>query len=514
MSLIAVSIPVADPDQVDSGLEAARTASEAGADLIEWRVDELADVETVSAMATLVESSPRPCILTIRSEEEGGAFDGDPEDVADILDALREGGVVPRYLDLEHGFWSDSEELRAAWARWSDSDTGLVLSMHDLEGRPDDLLQRVEAMAAVGQASIRKFVWRARSVRDNIEAFHILHQVNGPAIALCMGDMGLPSRVLAGTEGGFLTFASSTLGTTAPGQCDLDTLLQRYRYRSISDTTRVLGIIGMPLGHSLSPIVHNAGFESVGYDGVFLPLPVAAGWESFKATVLTLLEELPIRLRGLCVTLPHKEHALRFVREQGGEVTEIALRAGAANTIVIDKEGHLLADNTDASAIVETLRIDIAGSRVAVLGAGGAARAAVAGLLSAGARVDVFNRSPERAQALVEAMDDPMCTIGDPDEVSGYDAVINTTSVGMEGGPDPEGNPIEALGLRTWMLEEAQVVYECVYAPRRTPLVELAESLGTAVVTGEAMFLAQARRQFTAWTGFEAPVDLWRQLID
>ena len=514
MSLIAVSISVAEPDQVDPALEAARAAVNAGADLIEWRVDELADADTVPAMAVLVDSSPRPCILTVRSEDEGGAFDGDPEDVADILDALREGGVVPRYVDLEYGFWSDSAELRAAWARWEGLDTGLILSMHDVEGRPGDLLQRVEAMVAVEEASVRKFVWRARSVRDNLEAFHVLHQVAGPAIALCMGDMGIPSRVLAGTEGAFLTFASTDLGVTAPGQCDLDTLLHRFRYRSLSEATRVLGIIGMPLGHSLSPVVHNAGFESVGYDGVFLPLPVAAGWESFKATALTLMEELPIRLRGLCVTLPHKEHALRFVLEQGGDVTDIARRSGAANTIVIDKDGKLVADNTDAPAIVETLGIETAGSRVAVLGAGGAARAAVAGLLSAGARVDVFNRSPERAQALVEAMDDPMCTIGDPDEVSGYDAVINTTSVGMEGGPDPEGNPIEALGLRTWMLEEAQVVYECVYAPRRTPLVELAESLGTPVVTGEAMFLAQARRQFTAWTGHEAPVDAWRQLID
>lgn len=514
MSLIAVSIPIADPAEVESVLEAARAAAEAGADLIEWRVDELADADTVPAMAALVDESPRPSILTVRSEEEGGAFDGDPEDVADILDALRDADVTPRYIDLEYASWADSDELRDAWSRWSEVDTGLILSMHDIEGRPEDLLQIVEAMVGVEEAAVRKFVWRARSVRDNIEAFHILQQANGPAIALCMGEAGLPSRVLAGAEGGFLTFAATDIGTTAPGQCDLDTLLHRYRYRSLGDATRVLGIIGMPLGHSLSPIVHNAGFESVGYDGVFLPLPVAAGWESFKATALSLLEELSIRLRGLCVTLPHKEHALRFVQEQGGEVTDIALRAGAANTIVIDKDGNLLADNTDAPAIVETLGIDASGSRIAVLGAGGAARAAVAGLLSAGARVDVFNRSPERAQSLVEAMDDPMCTIGDPDEVSGYDAVINTTSVGMAGGPDPEGNPIEAIGLRTWMLEEAQVVYECVYAPRRTPLVELAESLGTTVVTGEAMFLAQARRQFTAWTGHEAPVDAWRQLID
>ncbi|MDG2199917.1 MAG: type I 3-dehydroquinate dehydratase [Phycisphaerales bacterium] len=514
MTLLAVSILVSDPSEVAGALNEAKDAVASGADLVEWRVDELADVETVPAMATLVEDAPCACILTVRSEEEGGQFDGEPEDLADILNGLRDAGVVPRYIDLEYESWVESDELQGAWSRWQDVETGLILSMHDIEGRPEDLLQTVEAMAGVDAASIRKFAWRARSVRDNFEAFHLLQASVGPTIALCMGEAGLPSRVLAGPAGGVLTFASSASGPTASGQCDLDTMLKQYRLRSLTESTKVFGIIGSLLGHTLSPVVHNAGFEITGYDGVFLPLPVAPGWESFKATVSTLLTDGSIPVRGLCVTLPHKEHALRYVQELGGEVTDIALRAGAANTIIINDDGTLVADNTDAPAVVETLGIEPSGSRIAVLGAGGAARAAVAGLLTAGARVDVFNRSTDRAQALVETMDDPMCTLGDWDEVSGYDAVINTTSVGMAGGPDPEGNPIEQLGLRSWMLEEAQVVYECVYAPRRTPLVELAESLGTAVVTGEAMFLAQAVRQFKAWTGNEAPVEQWRQLID
>ena len=111
-------------------------------------------------------------------------------------------------------------------------------------------------------------------------------------------------------------------------------------------------------------------------------------------------------------------------------------------------------------------------------------------------------------------MDNPMCTLGDLDEVSGYDVVLNTTSVGMEGGPDPDGNAAEELGLPDWVVEEAGVVYECVYAPRQTPLVQAALAAGTSVVTGEAMFLAQAVRQFRMWTGCEPSSDRWRQLID
>ena len=514
MTLIAVSIMVSDPAEIEEAVREAVVAHEAGADLIEWRVDELANVDDASAMATLIEQSPCACILTVRSEDEGGRFDGEPVDLADILDAVRATNAVPRYIDIEYASWSECDELRAAWSGWSQTDAGLILSMHDIEGRPEDLLRTVELMAGVDEASVRKFAWRARSVRDNIEAMHLLEASTGPSIALCMGDAGLPSRILAGPAGGFLTFASSSRGRTAPGQCDIGTMLDQYRVRQLTGATRLYGIIGSPIEHSLSPLVHNAGFKEAGFDGVFLPLPVAPGWESFKATLSSLLAEPSLPFRGFSITVPHKEHALRYVLEHEGEATEIAQRARAANTIVVREDGTLVADNTDAPAIVETVGLEARGSRFAVLGAGGAARAVVAGLLQAGGRVDVFNRTPDRAESLVESMDDPMCTLGDLDEVSGYDVVINTTTVGMAGDPDADRTPIELLGLRNWMLEDAQVVYECVYAPRRTPLVELAESLGTSVVTGDAMFLAQARRQFEIWTGAAAPIELWRQLID
>ena len=514
MACIAVSIPVPTAEDLDASLAQAVASVEAGADLVEWRVDDWPmDDPDGDALGRLVAESPAPSIVTVRSVAEGGSFEGTAQDLADFLQLMLDANIQPRYVDVEHALWEESPALQSVCRAFS-SDVGLILSMHDLLGRPEDLLRRAVAMQEVESASVVKLVWRARSARDNVEAFELLRSRSKPMIALCMGELGLPSRVLAGCAGGFLTFASGPAGPTAEGQCDVTTLVDRYRFRALTNDTRIMAIMGWPLGHSLSPIVHNAGFASTGFDGVLLPMPVIAGWESFKATMSVLLGDSGCQLRGVCVTLPHKEHALRFVHEAGGTITEIAQRAGAANTILIGDDGELIADNTDAPAVVETLGIELAGSRVAVLGAGGAARAVVAGLVEGGARVDVFNRSLDRATSLVAAMSSPMCTVGDLDELTGYDVIINTTSVGMKDGPDPEGNPVECLGLPAWMLEEAAVVYDCIYAPRETPMIIAARAAGTTVVTGEAMFLAQAKRQFAAWTGLEAPVEEWRQLID
>jgi len=514
MALVAASIHVPSPDDVETALSQSCSAVEDGADIIEWRIDAWPGMDgAADAVAILVNDASVPSILTVRSVSEGGDFDGSADEIAQLLEVLGSTGTCPRYIDLEAPMWLESEPLRMAWKAMGE-DTGLILSRHDMLGRPGDLLRAVAEMSSIEEAAVIKIAWRARSARDSIEAFDVLRTRAKPTIALCMGEAGLPTRVLAGREGAFLSFAAGTGGVTAPGQCSVRELVSRYRFRELDEQTAVYCILGDPVSHSISPIVQNAGFADAGFNGVFMPLPVAPGWESFKATAGVLLGDRGFRLRGLCITLPHKEHALRFVKEAGGDISEIAQRAGAANTIIVDEEGGLSADNTDAPAIVETLGIEPLGSRIAVLGAGGAARAAVAGLVEAGARVDIFNRTPQRAQALVEAMDDHMCTLGDLDELTGYDVILNTTSVGMEGGQDPEGNPIECLGLPGWMLEEASVVYECVYAPRNTPFVEAARAAGTTVVTGDVMFLAQARRQFRAWTGLEPPFESWRQLID
>ncbi|MCH2132567.1 MAG: type I 3-dehydroquinate dehydratase [Phycisphaerales bacterium] len=522
MALIAVSIAVTDPANVTGALEAVGAS---GANLVEWRVDTLATDEAGRrACRSLVEASPLPCILTCRLAEEGGAYTGDEADRIELIESLVTAGVVPRYLDIEAVAWHRDDGLREAVGRLLDAgECGLVLSTHDFDGRPRDLARRLDGMWSADRVSVVKAAWRARSIRDSLEAFELLSDAGGPMIALCMDRFGVMSRVLAGKFGGLLTFAAlDEAGSTAPGQPTLGDLRDRYRFDAIAPTTKVYGIVGDPLGHSLSPLVHNAGFTAVGHDGVMVPMPVIEGWESFKASVATMLDQRSLDLSGVCVTLPHKENLVRFVREAGGTLTPIVERSGAANTMVVQPDGSLVADNTDVLGIVDPLQacLSLEGARAAVLGAGGAARAAVAGLLEAGAEVVVYNRTHERAAALVERMaasgsfaGSLEARAGGPRQDDDFQVIVNATSVGMQGGPEPDACSLEALGGDPAAIQPGVVVFETVYAPRETPLVQLATARGARVITGDEMFLAQAVGQFRAWTGQDPPLASWRALL-
>src|SRR6266550_54334 len=189
-------------------------------------------------------------------------------------------------------------------------------------------------------ASGTRFQWRAgalsaRTIRDNLEAFEILRHRAKPTIALCMGEHGLISRVLAKKFGGFLTFASlSKDAETAPGQITIGDMKRLYRWDAIGARTKVYGVVASPVMHSMSPAIHNAAFEAVGHDGVYLPMLVNEGYESFKAFMESFLAFGALDLAGLSVTLPHKENALRYLKEVGAEVEGLAEEIGAVNTIV------------------------------------------------------------------------------------------------------------------------------------------------------------------------------------
>ncbi len=223
-------------------------------------------------------------------------------------------------------------------------------------------------------------------MRDNLEAFEILRRKLKPTIALCMGEAGLASRVLAKKFGALLTFAAldppSMAGgpgmATAPGQPTIRDLKHLYRWDAIRPDTRVYGVIGHPVGHSLSPAFHNAGFDATGYDGVYLPLPIPPEYEHFKATLLSFLDYAPLHFRGASVTIPHKQNLLRLVQEQGGEIEPLAQRIGAANTLTVGDDGRLHAGNTDYAALLDAVadrwqtdREGLRGKRVVVLARAG-----------------------------------------------------------------------------------------------------------------------------------------------
>jgi 3-dehydroquinate dehydratase/shikimate dehydrogenase len=534
MSLLCVPVPVEAAEEIPLALERAARARVLGARLVEWRCDGLASrlegAAAAEAIARLVRESTLPSIVTVRSAEEGGTCSLEENARLALLARIvraTDPNDVPRMIDLEHASFADgagNDVARALLAsalmpRNEDAPaTKIVASAHDFTGRPSDLLRRVAEMQADPLVSIVKVAWMARSIRDNLEVFDLLSSRSKPTIALLMGEFGLMSRVLAPKFGGFLTFAADVEGGgTAPGQPTLRELRDLYRFGSIGPATRVFGVIGWPVAHSRSPAYHNARFTEANYDGVYLPLPIPDAWEHFKASLGALIDHDRLDFAGASVTIPHKEHLVRFVEERGGTVDTHAAWLGAANTLVVHPHGttekqRLFATNTDMPAAVEVLSAalatrgrTIASSRIAVLGAGGVARAVAGGLALAGANVVVFNRTQARAEALADALSGKEIVLPDgrthvTKVVAGradalacgcFHAFVNCTPVGMQGGPDPSGSPLPD----DVHLDDSVVVMDTVYTPRDTPLVREARARGAVVVDGEAMFLRQAELQ-------------------
>jgi 3-dehydroquinate dehydratase/shikimate dehydrogenase len=292
-----------------------------------------------------------------------------------------------------------------------------------------------------------------------------------------------------------------------------------YRWDAITASTKVYGVVAQPVMHSMSPAIHNAAFERVGHDGVYLPMLVNAGYESFKAFMESFLAFEPLQLSGLSITLPHKENALRYLKERGGEVEELAERIGTVNTIVIDN-GKLRGFNTDYAAILDTItaalritRQDLAEKRVAVIGAGGTGRTAVAALAEYGATVVVYNRTMERAEELAKEFNSPAGKVVAARMEKLCDSCchifINTTSVGMH--PKVDESP---LGERLPEFSADTLVFDTIYNPMETKLLKQAKAAGAKTVGGVEMFVRQAARQFEAWAGKTAPLDIFRRVIE
>jgi 3-dehydroquinate dehydratase/shikimate dehydrogenase len=499
-------------------------ASEAGADLVELRIDLFDDSRAISKQ---VSDSTVRCIVTRRPIWEGGECQMPDNARLESLAEISDEGE-PAYVDLEWETFEKIGELDlSAAARVlvdlpDDSRQKLILSAHDFKGRPKRLYGLFAAMNQ-SKGDVIKIVWTARTIRDNLEAFELLQQRQKPTIALCMGEAGLISRVLAKKFEAFLSFASLGRGAeTAPGQVSIHDMKRLFRWDAIGPKTKVYGVVANPVAHSMSPAIHNAAFDETGFDGVYLPLLVNEGYESFKAFMESFVDFPGLDLSGLSVTLPHKENALRYFRERGAEIEPLAETIGAVNTIVIDRADglRLRGMNTDYAAILDSIteklgisRQQLADYRVAVIGAGGTGRTAVAALARYGATVVVYNRTRERADSLaaefngktgqvvsaaMEKLCDSCCHI-----------FINTTSVGMHPGVDES-----PLGDREPQFTADTLVFDTIYNPPKTRLLEQAERAGAKTIGGIEMFIRQAAAQFHAWTGFNPPLQIMRAVVE
>lgn len=527
MTHLAVAVMV---HSLDHGLTAAAHAAAQGADLVEFRIDQFTD--DAEAVVQLVERSALPCVITCRLASEGGLFDGDEQTRISLLERIGLGVRQPAYIDIELAAYQSSANLRQKVNLVVDhpgqvrpTSTGLILSTHDFEKRPIDLYQRIEAMAASAACRVIKVAWMSRSLRDNIEAFEIVLQRAKPTIALCMGESGLASRVLAKKFGALLTFAALDAGSgTASGQPTVADLKTRYRWDAIDAETRVFGVIGYPVSHSMSPAIHNGGFDRTGFNGVYLPMPIPPEYEHFKATVISWLDMAPLHFSGASVTIPHKQNLLKFVRDAGGEVEPLAQQIGAANTLVV-RDGNdfsrLYACNTDYAAALDSVcaalqckREDMAGRRVAVIGAGGAARAIAAGFAHYGATIVIYNRTLANAENLAAAFTEDRGKVV-PARLeklcdSCCEIYINCTSVGMH--PNIDDSPIESnKPEKGW--GPGTVVFDTVYNPAETRLLREARADGCTTIPGTEMFVRQGAAQFEQWTGQKAPVENFAEVI-
>ena len=475
-------------------------AADAGADTIEVRLDMLDSIPDDAQLHTLLDDAPVDIIATARPCREGGKF---PQcDEGARLDLLKRAGKFDSvaFIDVE---------MDVPRKNWPTAPEKVILSHHDFEKVPENLHEIVGQMES-SQAGVNKIAFTAAGPQDALLTSDIIRSCKKPTLALAMTQAGVISRILARKFGAFGTFASLKQGNeSAPGQPTLDEMRNLYRWDTQNESTQIFGVIGCPVGHSMSPVIHNTAFGVVGLNAVYVPLLIQPGAENFNLFMQAVVDRGYLNFRGLSVTIPHKGNALEFVTPRNCD--ELSVTIGAVNTITISPDGKLRGDNTDYPGAIDALcdkmgiaREDLAKRRVAVLGAGGAGRAIVAALSFYGAFVSIYNRTVSHAEKLAAEFGCSAQTLG---EVSRTDAqiLINCTAVGMY--PNIDDSPVCDLS------DSVEVVFDTVYNPLETRLLAMARVKKCLTVSGLDMFVNQAASQFEKWTETTTPRDVMRKIV-
>jgi 3-dehydroquinate dehydratase/shikimate dehydrogenase len=459
---------------------------------LEFRLDYLPKPAAAlpALKAFLAENGAATAIATCRLAEHGGRFAGSKTAALQILISAAEAGF--QLVDLE--LQSIETLPKATMAQLRDAGAAVILSYHDFHATKD--LDAIYERFKPFQPDFIKLVPTARTLADNLTLMRFLGRVddetNSSVVGICMGEPGIISRVLGLRAGSAFTFAAATVGEeTAPGQIAARTLIETYRIEQVDAATKVYGVAGNPVGSSLSPLMMNTAFRRETVNAVYLALQTAKADDLFK-----LAREVPIQ--GMSITMPLKQDVIPLLER----TDPLSAKIGAVNTILRTPDGKFYGFNTDVAGIVAPLerRLALKGAKVLVVGAGGAARAAVFGCRDKGAEVFILNRTPETAQKL--ARQSGAKTIKrDAVAKSTFDVIINATPLGMAGntGKHVPTSPLEAAELN------ARYVFDLVYNPVETPLLRLARQKGIAVITGVEMFVQQGARQFEIWTGKPAP---------
>ncbi|MHC5082628.1 MAG: shikimate dehydrogenase [Planctomycetota bacterium] len=514
MTYLAVSILATNEQTFADQL---KQAIAAGAEAIEIRMDSLDNPcpEVATGLIAQGKKTKLPIIVTCRDKAEGGVAELQQSVRLSILRQAVIDGVD--FIDVEFDSYKHPDVQSVLNAELDEATgTRLILSAHNFVGPFADLNILYESILSLYPDAIPKIVYKARHINDCFAAFDLLTEADRPTICFCMGAAGQISRILAKKFGAFLTFASLDADSeTAPGQVPIADMKNLYRWDDQNSETEIFGLIGNPVSHSVGPELFNTCFKQEDINAIYLPLLVEGDMDEFDAFMTNVTDRSKAGFGGFSVTIPHKTHALDYTNQHGDYTDNLAESIGAVNTLKIGFNGLVSAYNTDYSgamdALTTAMEIDkhtLHKTKVAVLGAGGVARAVVAGLCDVGARVTVYNRTATKAHSLAKEFNCRAAGVEQLEAIDELDAtvVVNCTSLGMH--PDVETTPMPAEKVTPTM-----TVFDTVYNPLQTKLLADAQEAGATCVNGAEMFIRQAMAQHKIFVGTEGNQALMRDIV-
>jgi 3-dehydroquinate dehydratase/shikimate dehydrogenase len=475
-------------------LKEARTAPQR-AHVVELRLDFLANrSEMARLLGWVARQSRKPTLIaTCRRRQAGGEFRGSVADQMAILEQAVAAGCHWCDVEIETAKRTVAGQLKSTL-----NPARLLISAHDFRRLPQDLPAIVAHLNSSGGEAI-KIAATCRSLAD-VQRLLQFARERRDFVAVPMGDDMMGPRIFALRQGSALAYAPIAQ-STAPGQISFQEVARVYRLRrrfgrsqlGINPETSLYAVIGDPIAHSLSPLMHNAAFAIRQNNAVYVPFHVRE-LSDFIAAIA------PFQIAGFSVTIPHKEGILSYLHD----CDRLAAEIGAVNTVAV-RAGKLYGYNTDFAGVLRAIerRLALSSSSVLLLGAGGAARAAAFALARAGSAVTICARRRQRARALARAVGGEMIDRGKIARRS-FDAIVNCTPVGLHPGG---GSPLESRELN------CRLVMDLIYRPLKTELLRRAERRGIETISGVDMFVAQGAAQWKLWMGQRAPERAMRRAV-
>jgi 3-dehydroquinate dehydratase / shikimate dehydrogenase len=478
--------------------------AEQGAKLVELRLDYIG--RSID-LARLLKNRPTPVVVTCRRREDGGRWERSEEERLMLLRSAIAMGI--EYVDLE-------EDTALKIPRYGK--TKRIVSLHNFEGTPNDLESIHEGLTKI-DADIVKIATLSNSFSDTARMLDLMQNAKVPTIGISMGEFGTPTRILAMRYGAPFSFCVyNSDRRVAPGQLSFEQMHHVYRAETITEDTKLFGVVADPVAHSYSPLIHNASFQANDLNYRYVPFRVAADELEF---FLSWCKQN--KIGGLSVTIPHKQAILPLLTQAESAAQGI----GACNTVVFN-EDEMVGYNTDYRAAMDCLTeamIKITGNAtepfskqsVLILGSGGVSRAIAYGLAQRRAALTIANRNRESAENLARHIN--RTAAAQLELVSNCKAIpweerhalepkiiVNGTPVGMF--PEMDESPFPAKAFR-----QGTLVFDTVYNPEQTLFIKHAKAANCPIITGLQMFVRQAAYQYRLFTGMEPPIDVMVKTI-